>query len=58
MNIVQEYKDEIKKLQQERDLYRARAIDEVIEHHDGATRQIAALDVDLEVMKHLQGVPS
>ena len=40
----------------ERDLYRARAIDEVQSHHKDATRQVATIDVDLEVKRHMKGV--
>lgn len=58
INLAAEYKAQIKRLQQERDLYRERAIDEVADHHKDATRTTATLDVDMEVMRHLQGVRS
>lgn len=44
---------ELRRLQMERDLYRARAIDEVADHHKGATRIEATFDVDQEVRRHL-----
>lgn len=53
--ILQEYKDEIRRLRLERDLYRERAIDEVADHHQGATRETATFDVDLEMMRNLTG---
>ena len=43
-------------MQKERDLYRARAIDEVAAHHKDATQTTATFDVDLEVRRHMQGV--
>lgn len=54
INVVAEYQAEFKRLRKERDLYRARAIDEVAGHHEGATHQTATFDVDQEVMRHLQ----
>lgn len=56
INLAAEYKTEIRRLQQERDLYRQRAIDEVASHHKTATRETATLDVDMEVLRHLKGV--
>lgn len=55
INVIQEFKDEIRRLEHQRDLYRARAIDEVADHHN-TDRTQAAFDVDAEVMRHLQGV--
>lgn len=46
---------ELRRLQIERDLYRARAIDEVADHHKGASRLEATFDVDQEVQRHIQG---
>lgn len=40
----------------EKELLRQRAIDEVTDHHVGADRKIAALDVDMEVKRHMKGV--
>lgn len=55
INIVQEYKEEIHRLQHMLDLYRARLIDEVMDHHN-MTKQAATFDVDHEVMRHLPSV--
>lgn len=50
----QEYKEEIKRLRIERDLYRQRAIDELMERRSFYhTRETATLDVDQEVMRLL-----
>ena len=56
INPVGELKAALKRAQLERDLYRARAIDEVEDHHLGTTHQTATFDVDAEVMRHMQGV--
>lgn len=46
---------DLRRAEQERDFYRQRAIDEVVAHHKDATRQMAEMDVDLDVRRNLFG---
>lgn len=46
---------ELSRARKERDLYRARLIDEIADHHN-VSRQLATLDADVEVRRHMDGV--
>ena len=55
IDVFKEFKDRIKRLEHERDIYRLIAIDEVQSRRVVLTREQAEEKVDMEVFQHLQG---
>lgn len=51
--IFEEFRAELKRLRLERDLYRERLISELVVGRPNYTRDVAALDVDSEVLRYL-----